>query len=89
MKKMVLAAALLALSALPAAAQEPSPKAQAGAGKKPSEILSIVEARSDFARLEEMTWNDDGYYDIVYRTADKARVEINLDATSGNPVDMD
>ena len=35
-------AALLAFSLLPAAAQEPTPKAEEG--KKPSEILAFVEA---------------------------------------------
>ena len=80
-------AALLAFSLLPAAAQEPTPKAEEG--KKPSEILAFVEARPDFARLDGMSWNDRGYYEIEYRTNDKARVEINIAAKSGQPVDQD
>ncbi|MCQ4633659.1 PepSY domain-containing protein [Shinella sp. CPCC 100929] len=51
-------------------------------------MLSLIEARPDFARLDEMSWSDRGYYEIQYRTSDKARVEINIDA-GGNPVDQE
>lgn len=59
------------------------------AGKKPSVVLSEIESRPDFARLDSMSWNDKGYYEIEYRTTDKARVEINIDASSGVAVDQD
>lgn len=68
-------------------AQDIDPTSKAESGKKPSEILSSIETRDDFRYLEEMEWNDDGYYSIVYHTADKARVEIHIDALSGEPVD--
>ncbi|MCR6501788.1 PepSY domain-containing protein [Shinella sp. CPCC 101442] len=54
-----------------------------------SEILSSVERRPDFARISGMSWNDKGYYEIEYRTRDKAKVEINIDAKSGQPVDQE
>lgn len=58
-------------------------------GKMPSEILATIEHRTDFSRLVDMSWNDRGYYEIEYRTNDKAKVEINIDAKSGQPVDPD
>jgi hypothetical protein len=77
---------MLVFSGLTASAQDAAQKATPESGKKPSEILAMVEGRSDFARLDEMSWNDNGYYEIEYRTADKARVEINIDV-SGKAVD--
>ncbi|UPA25627.1 PepSY domain-containing protein [Shinella oryzae] len=76
MKRAVILIGLLA--AFPAAAQEvnkPTPET----GKKPSEILAMIEQRPGFDRLEEMSWEDEGYYEIVYHTTDKARVEVNID----------
>jgi hypothetical protein len=70
-----------------AVAQDIDPANTAEGGKRPSEILASIEDREDFRYLEEMEWNDDGYYSIVYHTADKARVEIHIDARSGDPVD--
>ena len=87
MKKIVLAACLSALFISPALAQDANKRPTAESGKKPSEILAIVEARPDFGRFDEMSWNDDGYYEVEYRTGDKARVEINIDA-NGQPVDQ-
>ncbi|AOF90065.1 PepSY domain-containing protein [Sinorhizobium sp. RAC02] len=86
-KSLVALVSTLALSVVPATAQDAKPRAEDG--KKPSEILASVEARRDFARLQEMSWNDRGYYEIEYRTKDKARVEINIDAKSGNPVEQE
>ncbi|MHB2265674.1 PepSY domain-containing protein [Aliihoeflea sp. PC F10.4] len=85
-KLMVLCVAGMVVSG-PAMAQDIDPTAKAENGKRPSEILTSIEDREDFRYLEEMEWNDDGYYSIVYHTADKARVEIHIDALSGEPVD--
>lgn len=87
MKKIVFAAGIAALFACPAFAQDANTRPTAESGKKPSEILALVEARPDFARFEEMSWSDNGYYEIEYRTGDKAHVEINIDA-NGQPVDQ-
>jgi len=54
-----------------------------------SETLGEGERRSDFQRLIERSWNDRGYYEIEYRTTDKAKVDINIDAKSGTPVDQE
>jgi uncharacterized membrane protein YkoI len=84
-----IALSVLALSATSAFAQETTQPAAAPAGaKKASEILAEIESRADYSRLEEMNWDDDGYYEIVYHTNDKARVEINISATTGEPVEQ-
>jgi hypothetical protein len=83
-RKIVVAASVLALFMTAASAQDAKPKPEEG--KKPSEILAMIESRPDFLRLIEMSWNDRGYYEIEYRTGDKAKVEINIDSKSGQPV---
>ncbi|MGJ7040452.1 PepSY domain-containing protein [Shinella sp. BE166] len=88
MRNLIFAASVAAIVALPAYAQQQPDKSSPQTGKKPSEILSLIEARPDFARLDEMSWSDRGYYEIQYRTNDKARVEINIDA-GGKPVDQE
>lgn len=55
--------------------------------KKLSEIVATIEARPDFRYLESVEWEDEGYYEITYHTADKAKVEIKVDAQSGQPRD--
>jgi uncharacterized membrane protein YkoI len=67
-----------------AAAQEKLPPEN---GKKLSEIIATIEARPDFRYLESVDWERQGYYEITYHTADKARVEIKIDAASGQPRD--
>ena len=89
MRSLLIAAAFAFVAIPTATAQVTDPKIRAEAGKKPSEILAVVEARDDFRYLEEMKWDDDGYYEVVYHTADSARVEINIDALTGEPVDRD
>lgn len=78
---------IFALSGLPTAAQDA--KVRPEDGRKPSEILAVIEGRADFARLHQMSWSDRGYYEIEYRTKDKARVEINIDPKSGQPVEKE
>jgi len=68
---------------------EMSDKSTTAIVKKPSEILAAIEARPDFLRLVEMSWSNGGYYEIEYRTRDKAKVEIIIDAKSGQPVDQE
>ncbi len=88
MKKTIFAVSVFALMAIPAAAQEATPAPKQENGKKASEILAMIEGRSDFARLDDMSWDKDGYYEITYRTVDKAKVEINV-GINGEPVDRD
>jgi len=51
--------------------------------KKLSEILATVEQRNDFRYVSDVEWDEDGFYDIVYFTGDKAKVEIKIDAVTG------
>lgn len=85
--QIAIAVGALAISFAAVAAQDAKPRAEDG--KKPSEILGEVERRPDFQRLIEMSWNDRGYYEIEYRTTDKAKVEIYIDAKSGTPIDQE
>lgn len=70
------------MAAASAGAQEASPQ-PAAAAKKASEIVAQIEQRPDFQRLESVEWSDDGYYEITYHTADKAKVEIKIDSRTG------
>jgi len=53
---------------------------------KASEIVAKIEARADFQYLDELDWDDEGYYDIVYFTRDKAKVEIKINPATGEPI---
>ena len=53
---------------------------------KASEIIARVEARNDFRYLDEVDWDEEGYYEIVYFTNDKAKVEMKIDPVTGEPI---
>jgi len=76
------AAFMLASCTLSAQAQQPLPPENA---LKLSEIVAKIEQRNDFRYVSEIEWNREGYYDITYFTGDKAKVEIKIDAVSGQP----
>ncbi|MGY6633674.1 MAG: PepSY domain-containing protein [Alkalilacustris sp.] len=48
-----------------------------------SQILAEIEARDSVAHFEEIEWDDDGYWEIEYRRADGARVEMEVDPVTG------
>ena len=50
---------------------------------KLSEIVAKVEARDKFRYVSEVDWDDEGFYEVVYFTTDKAKVEIKLDPVTG------
>ena len=50
---------------------------------KLSAIIATVEQRDAFHYVSDIEWNDDGYYDVVYFTTDKAKVEMKIDAVTG------
>ena len=83
----VLAGCLILSGLSPVLAQEKSPIPPENAMKL-SQIVASIEQRQDFRYLSNIEWNDDGYYDITYFTADEAKVEIRMDAVSGKPVPM-
>jgi hypothetical protein len=83
MKHVLIALAVISLSAGSAFAEtaaQPSAKAM-----KLSQIISKVEGRDKYAYISELTWSQNGYYDIIYFTSDKAKVEIKVDPVSGEP----
>jgi len=53
---------------------------------KVSEIVAKIEARADFRFLDELDWDDDGYYEIIYFTNDKAKVEMKINPVTGEPI---
>ncbi|MFA7433602.1 MAG: PepSY domain-containing protein [Gemmobacter sp.] len=55
-------------------------------GAKPlSEILAKVEAGHNVAWIDEVDWDDDGYWEVEFYTPDGAKVEIRLDPVTGEP----
>ena len=50
---------------------------------KLSAIVATVEQRDAFHYVSDVEWNEDGYYDVVYFTTDKAKVEMKIDAVTG------
>ena len=46
-------------------------------------FIASVEGRDSFHYVSQIEWNDEGYYDVVYFTTDKARVELKVDAVTG------
>lgn len=80
---MLLTIATLA-SGVAHAQDRPSPIPPENA-RKLSQILATVEQRNDFRYVSDVEWDEDGYYDITYFTGDKAKVEIRIDAVTGQP----
>jgi Peptidase propeptide and YPEB domain len=52
---------------------------------KLSQIVAKVEQRDHFQYISEIDWSRDGYYDIIYYTTDKAKVEVKINPQTGNP----
>jgi hypothetical protein len=64
-------------------AQDREPAVPPQNAMKLSQIVATVEQRSDFRYVSEVAWNEDGYYDVIYYTGDKAKVEVKIDAVTG------
>ena len=81
---MRIAALIATLSLAPAAAFAAAPPADA---LKLSEIVAKVEAHAaaDLAYVDEVDWDDDGYWEIEYHTTDGAEVKVRLDPKTGEP----
>ena len=78
----VLLVALLPLTSF-AFAQDNKPPVPPENALKLSAIIATVEQRDAFHYVSDIEWNDDGYYDVVYMTTDKAKVEMKIDAVTG------
>jgi hypothetical protein len=48
-----------------------------------SEIIAKVEQRDQFHYIDEIDWDEEGVYDVIYYTSDKAKVEIKIDPVTG------
>jgi len=76
------AALAMAALALPAVAVADTPPP---ADAQPlSRIVATVEANvSDLAYIDEVSWDDDGYWEVEYKTTGGQEVEIKVDPVSG------
>ena len=79
----LLLASLLAVA--PAEAQTKEPAVPPQNSLKLSAIIAKIEQRDQFHYISEIDWESEGYYDVVYYTSDKAKVEIKIDPVSGEP----
>jgi hypothetical protein len=79
----VVTAAVLCCS--PAIAQETPVPAPPQNALKLSEILAKVEQRDGFRYIDELEWNEEGYWDVTYFTTDKAKVEMKFNPVTGEP----
>jgi uncharacterized membrane protein YkoI len=81
----VAAVCAIFLAGAPAQAQTttPPPPVPPEKSLKLSEIIAKIEQRDQFRYIDEIDWEDEGYYDVIYYTSDKAKVEIKIDAVTG------
>jgi hypothetical protein len=71
----------LALSAAPALADR-TPPAEA---LPLSAIITALEARYDIRFIDEIDWDEDGYWEVELFTNDGAKIELKLDPVTGEP----
>lgn len=72
-----LAAALM--MPLPLLAQDRPP----ADGVALSQMLATLEQEADFGYIDEVDWDDDGYYEVEYHTTDGREAEVRLDPATG------
>jgi Peptidase propeptide and YPEB domain len=77
-------AATLAVAGIAIAQEKPPIPPQNS--MKLSAILATVEQRNGFLYVYSVEWNSDGYYDVIYFTDDKAKVEMKLDPVTGKAI---
>jgi hypothetical protein len=68
-----------------ALAQTAAPAVPPENGLKLSEIIAKIEQRDQFRYIDEVDWDEEGYYEVTYYTSDKAKVEIKVDPVTGQP----
>jgi hypothetical protein len=83
MRKIAVTVLALACLAGPAFAQSPTMTQPPSNGMKLSQLLAKVEIRDKFQYISEVDWSESGYYEVIYYTSDKAKVELHLDAVTG------
>ncbi|MDM7851512.1 PepSY domain-containing protein [Pseudochrobactrum kiredjianiae] len=77
--KTIIAATILTFTALSAYAAVPE-------GTKLSEIIAKIESTADVKYVDEVDWNDRGYYEVEYYLNSGAKVEIKIDPKTGEAV---
>lgn len=75
----MLAAALLTATSVSAFATAPE-------GAKLSDIIAKIEQTADLQYIDEVDWNDRGYYEIEYFLKNGAKVEIKIDPKTGESI---
>lgn len=60
--------------------------AAAPEGAKLSEIVAKIEQTADVEYVDEVDWNDRGYYEIEYIMKNGAKAEIRIDPKTGEAV---
>jgi uncharacterized membrane protein YkoI len=68
----------LVLGITPALADAPPQNAQ-----PLSQLLATIEQNGDVAYSEDVDWDDNGYYEVEYRTRSGNEREIKVDPVSG------
>ncbi len=77
--RLVLASIILATTTFSTFAASPE-------GAKLSEIIAKIEQSPDFQYLDEVDWNDRGYYEIEYYMKNDAKVQIKIDPKTGDTI---
>ncbi|MBC8717489.1 PepSY domain-containing protein [Ochrobactrum sp. Marseille-Q0166] len=75
----MLAAAFLTATSVSAFATAPE-------GAKLSDIIAKIEQTADLQYIDEVDWNDRGYYEIEYFLKNGAKVEIKIDPKTGESI---
>lgn len=75
-------AALLIFSGS-AQAQTNPPSVPPEKAMKLSEIIAKIEQRESFRFISDIEWDREGSYNITYYTSDNAKVELKIDAATG------
>ena len=83
MKSLLFGLIFLSQSGAVAQAQTQSPPTPPQNALKLSEIIAKVEKRDQFRYVSSIDWETEGYYDVIYFTTDKAKVELKLDPVTG------
>lgn len=81
----LLTAAALILSPLAAVAQGAPGDTPPADAMPLSEIIAKIETDlgADLGHVDDVQWDDDGYYEVEYRTADNREVEMRVDPATG------
>lgn len=79
----MIAPVLLALAPAAALADTAPPQG----AMKLSAVIAALEARvgDSLAYVDDVSWDDDGYWEVEYRSADGAETEVKLDPMTGEP----